>query len=313
MNAQSHDGSKLLKPVHIEPVGLVIIGHLAHNEDRTSSGVRVSTGGAAYYCAVGSSVIAPATIGIVSCVGPDFNLRTLRRLGVQVDGVTMDASGYTARFTITQMQDGSRTFDANWGVASSVCVDTYPDRFMHTCHVHIATAPPWQQVEWIQRCRLLPSRPTISIDTFEHFARISPEECRQAIAMADMIFANEEEAMQLEMGDSLPGKALILKRGPHGARYSSGSTTFDVPAPSVPAVETTGAGDLLAGAFLSLRTQGVSAAQALREAVELASASVRDFGVDHFYVDEERRLVQSRHRASPVMRTQKARNKALES
>jgi len=52
-----------------------------------------------------------------------------------------------------------------------------------------------------------------------------------------------------------------------------------VPA-SVPVVDTTGAGDVLAGAFLALRSVGVDVRAALRHAVAIASASVVDFGVD---------------------------------
>jgi len=264
------------------PVDLVIVGHLAFNEDRTPVGTQMSVGGAAYYCAVGASVASPERVGIVATVGLDFDIAAVAALGVNMDGVVIKTEGSSARFIITQLRDGSRTFEAAWGLAELVDLSTFPISYSLAQHVHLATAPPVQQLVWIQRLRELPGHPRVSADTFEHFVRVFPDETRRVLELTDMVFVNEEEAALLGLGNCRKlGKPCILKRGAQGARYINRTVVIDAPAQPVEAIETTGAGDVLAGAFLSLRTKGIPPAQALRAAVETATASVTDFGANH--------------------------------
>lgn len=263
-------------------VDLVIIGHLAYNEDRTPTGTRVSRGGAAYYCAVGASVGAPNHTGIVAAAGPDFSLAPLKERGIDVNGVTVSDVDATARFVITQRADGTRTFEAQWGLANRLELAHFPAAYLTTRHVHLATAPPAQQLAWMRRFHNQPLRPRLSVDTFEHFVRAFPQQSRMATAMADMVFVNEEEAGLLGLSeDDLRGKIVVLKRGSRGASCIVDGVSVDVPAPRVDAVDTTGAGDILAGAFLALLGRGVALDGALAEAVAIASASVAEFGVDH--------------------------------
>ena len=134
-----------------------------------------------------------------------------------------------------------------------------------------------------------PRRPTLSADVFEPFVRQFPEATRRVVRVADVVFMNEEEAALLRATEQpWPPGDVVLKRGAAGAAYYHGSpapaspiSPICAPAPPTRAVETTGAGDLLAGAFLALRMRGVSPGRALDAAVRVASASVTDFGVDH--------------------------------
>jgi sugar/nucleoside kinase (ribokinase family) len=267
-------------------IDLVIVGHLAWNEDRTPSGTRTSRGGAAYYCAVGATVgRAPAT-GVVASVGDDFGTEAVERLGVDTAGLTRVPGGTTARFVITQLAGETRTFAASWGVAKTVDVGSFPIAYRRARHVHLATAPPEQQLVWLEHVGGWTRRPTLSADVFEHFVRRSPEATRSVARAVDVVFMNEEEAALLRAGgqDWPPGD-VVLKRGAAGAAYYHGrypdAPPISAPAPPTRAVETTGAGDVLAGAFLALRMRGASPARALDAAVRVASASVTDFGVDH--------------------------------
>jgi len=267
-------------------VDLVIIGHLAWNEDRTPSGTRTSRGGAAYYCAVGATVGVALTTGVVAAVGDDFDVEAVERLGVDTAGLTRVPDDTTARFVITQLGDGTRTFVASWGVAETVDVRSYPAAYRRARHVHLATAPPEQQLVWLAHVAGWPRRPTLSADLFEHFVRQSPEATRRVAGGVDVVFMNEEEAALLRAGgQAWPTGDIVLKRGAAGATYYHGRHTdarpISIPAPPTWAVETTGAGDVLAGAFLALRMRGASPARALAAAVRVASASVTDFGVDH--------------------------------
>ena len=82
----------------------------------------------------------------------------------------------------------------------------------------------------------------------------------------DLLFANEDEALQLTGAADLQGAiaslapkvpTLVITRGPAGALAFEEGVRTDVPAMSVPVVvDTTGAGDLFAAGFLAARCKG---------------------------------------------------------
>jgi sugar/nucleoside kinase (ribokinase family) len=82
----------------------------------------------------------------------------------------------------------------------------------------------------------------------------------------DLLFANEDEALQLTGAADLDGAmallapkvpTLVITRGPAGALAFEDGVRTDVPAMSVPVVvDTTGAGDLFAAGFLAARCKG---------------------------------------------------------
>jgi sugar/nucleoside kinase (ribokinase family) len=94
----------------------------------------------------------------------------------------------------------------------------------------------------------------------------------------DMVFANEEEAMGMAEADSLDDAVAYLKtiarefaitRGPKGALVWDGQQAMDIAPVPVTPVDTVGAGDMFAGAFLYGLTQGWSH----QRAGDLASAA----------------------------------------
>jgi sugar/nucleoside kinase (ribokinase family) len=189
--------------------------------------------------------------------------------------------GRTPRFVITQRPDGGREFEADWGVAAQVRLHIFPRRYLEAEHVHLCTAPPAQQLAWIGWLRRQRPEVTISIDMFEAFVHRYPAASRRACLAADLVFLNQEESDAL--GWTLPegrAAATVLKRGPHGADYLDRSQQARVGATQVPTIDTTGAGDILAGSFLALRALGLAPTVALPRAVRIATASVQSFGVE---------------------------------
>src|SRR5258708_24444959 len=78
--------------------------------------------------------------------------------------------------------------------------------------------------------------------------------------MADVVIANEAEA-----GDwRWPSPHLVVTLGARGARYVGEDGEFQVPAPAVAAVDTTGAGDVFAGVLAANWPPDASADQRLR-------------------------------------------------
>jgi ribokinase len=116
---------------------------------------------------------------------------------------------------------------------------------------------------------------------FEAFASSHSAMSRRVCLSADLVFLNDEEARLLAWtrpkGNA---QAMILKHGPEGAEYIDAWRTVAISTVHVPAIDTTGAGDILAGVFLALRSGGATPEVALRHAVAVATASVQSFGVD---------------------------------
>jgi ribokinase len=89
----------------------------------------------------------------------------------------------------------------------------------------------------------------------------------------DYLFANRDEARAYGCRPSR-GMAVITL-GAAGARAIGDGVDLRVPSPRVRAVDTTGAGDVFAGAFLAARLSGAPLERALRRATRAAAASTR--------------------------------------
>ena len=64
---------------------------------------------------------------------------------------------------------------------------------------------------------------------------------------AKLLFGFDEPQAVIAHAQALGARAVAVKMGAHGAMVSDGSTIARVPAPSVRAVDATGAGDCFAG------------------------------------------------------------------
>ena len=104
------------------------------------------------------------------------------------------------------------------------------------------------------------------------------------LANLDVLIVNEHEAAHLSGGspasdlvDLVP--TVVVTLGADGAvLYRRGLDDVRVPAPSVAAVDATGAGDTFCGAFAAVLAEGASVDDALRFAVVAASLSVQTHG-----------------------------------
>jgi sugar/nucleoside kinase (ribokinase family) len=103
----------------------------------------------------------------------------------------------------------------------------------------------------------------------------------------DLLFANEAEAKGMAGTSDLDGAVAYLKtiarefaitRGPKGALVWDGERTIDIDAVKVQAVDTVGAGDMFAGAFLYGLTQGWDHAQSGALAAAASAKLVTSLG-----------------------------------
>ena len=103
----------------------------------------------------------------------------------------------------------------------------------------------------------------------------------------DYLFANEEEAQTwcgtTALADIIPqlqklARTVCLTQGPRGSLVISGDDMVNVPAVPTQAVDTNGAGDMFAGAFLYGITHGMANAQAAALANRAAAEVVGQHG-----------------------------------
>jgi sugar/nucleoside kinase (ribokinase family) len=103
----------------------------------------------------------------------------------------------------------------------------------------------------------------------------------------DLIFCNEEEAMSITETDNINdareglkkfAKRFAITQGKNGAMIFDGDTFIDIEAYPVEAIDTNGAGDMFAGAFLYALTDGHGYASAGRFASLASSKIVQTFG-----------------------------------
>lgn len=258
---------------------LVVIGHVGRATDCTRRGIFSSVGGSGYAVAIAAGSIFPGRVGLVCQIGPDFDQAALRRLNLNLDGVTV-LPGDSAKFRIDELRDGRRSFQSALGVAARARPDLFPESYLRASRVHLGTMPPLQQLAWLDFLRRKAINATISVDMFEHFVTTEAVASREACDQADLVFLNRAEYEGLYHAGSYPKATLVLKNGSRGADLvRDGMKQHHTHAPSVRAVDTVGAGEILAGVFLGLIAQDIAEATALRYAVATASRSVTEFGV----------------------------------
>ena len=268
-------------------IDLVLVGHVGWATNENAHGTGASLGGSGYAAAYAASTLLAGRIGLVAQIGQDLNLRGLHGLGLDLTGLAVlpDAS---ARFHISRVGDETRVFRSELGVAATPQFDTFPEPYFRAGHVHLGTMPPDQQIAWLKFLRDRGFHAPISVDTFEYFVQAQPAASREACDRADLIFINEAEYRGLCQDNEIPKAPTILKHGPDGADFIADGMTQPVSAtPAVQVVDDTGAGEILAGVYLALRSHGLAEDKALGYAVRAASSSVTEFGVDGPHLTRE--------------------------
>lgn len=139
--------------------------------------------------------------------------------------------------------------------------------------------------------------PTVDAAAAHAFGRgttivINPAPARRLsdalISCTPILTPNEHELRQLcdlhEVESSPQGLSgltrapVLVSRGRHGAQLASGSQVYELPAPRVQVVDTTGAGDTLSGTLCALLVAKKPLLEAAAAAVRAATDSVTVFG-----------------------------------
>jgi sugar/nucleoside kinase (ribokinase family) len=271
---------------------LVVVGHVGTSIVHAGADSWTSAGGSGYAVAASAGTLIGDRAGLVAAVGTDFDLAPLRSRRVDLDGVT-ELPGPSAKLRIREFDDGTRSFSAELGVAAAVQTETFPAHYLDADYIHLGTAPPDQQLTWLEYLHERGCRAHISADMFEHYVATYPTTSREVCDSVDLIFMNQAEYDGL-YGDAqlpMPKAPLIVKRGPFGARLIVDGHPQEVEAPVAQLVDPTGGGEVLAGVFLALRADGLPERRALRYAVRAAAACVADYGVTGSHLTAELEVI----------------------
>ena len=271
---------------------LVVVGHVGTSIVHAGAISWTSAGGSGYAVAATAGALIGGRTGLVAAIGTDYDLAPLRDRQVDLDGVT-ELPGPSAKLRVREFNDGSRSFSAELGVAAAVRTATWPARYLDADYIHLGTAPPEQQLTWLEYLHEQGCRAHISADMFEHYVATYPTASREVCDSVDLIFMNQAEYDGL-YGDAqlpVPKAPLIVKRGPSGARLIVDGHPQEVEAPVAQFVDPTGGGEVLAGVFLALRANGLPERRALKYAVRAAAACVADYGVTGSYLTAELEVI----------------------
>jgi sugar/nucleoside kinase (ribokinase family) len=271
---------------------ILVVGSVALDSVRTPFGEVVEAlGGSASYFAFAASHF--ARVGIVAVVGEDFpdeHRRLLESRGVDLSGlVTAPGRTFRWRGEYSVELGHAHTLETQLNVFSSFH-PRLDDRHRAAPYLFLANIDPDLQLE--VRRQMRSPRLTVS-DTMNYWIARKPDRVLEVLREVDVALLNEEEARALAGETQLVraadrlleqgAKAVIVKKGEHGALLRSREERFITPAYPVEALhDPTGAGDSFAGGFLGwLARRGEAGGQAMRQALAcgatMASLAIEDF------------------------------------
>jgi ribokinase len=229
-----------------------------------------------------AAALAGAQVTLVGCVGDDgvgqVYLDGLEERGVDTEGVVVLSEAPTGHALIVVDGAGENTIVVVGGANQL----TRPTQV--TSAITGAAAPP--DVVLLQLELPLPLVLFAAVSAREAGVRVvlnpSPwdEPPARLLACADVLVVNEHEAEELGSFAEVGGPEQVVTRGAAGATWTwDGGSVTSVP-PAVDVVDTTGAGDVLAGALAAgLASPGPLDRQAVLDAaVAAAAASVQVHG-----------------------------------
>ncbi|NLC57578.1 MAG: sugar kinase [Armatimonadetes bacterium] len=278
-----------------KPAPLLIVGSVALDTVETPLGKQENClGGSAVYASVAASFFAP--VHLVGVVGRDFasdHIEFLRSRGIDLEGLQV-ADGETFRWS------GFYDYDLNQAHTRRTELNVFehfrpqlPEAYRGVPFVFLANIDPDLQLDVLAQV----NDPRLVVcDTMNFWITGKPDRLREVLRRVDIVFMNDAEARQfcgtfsllsaarqiLELGP----KAVIIKKGEHGALLFTPSGHFSAPSYLLEQVaDPTGAGDSFAGGFIGyLAYTGDLSEPNLRKATVygsvLASFDIEDFSLN---------------------------------
>lgn len=268
-------------------VKVVIVGNIAfdvntfQNRNEGKDKIVVNKGGAGYYSLIPSSLFTKT--GIVARVGNDFDISTLKSNNIDLTGLKVVESSPTTKFHHTYMTDDgqTRTFKPEVYEATLITPEDFPEEYYDAHYIHIATNFPYMQKQFIDMIRKR-SKAIISIDTHEAYMEQESDFIKEIFDSVDIAFIDKEYTKLLDC--KAPVK--IIKMGKKGCKYKYRDKEFIAETQEKKVIDKTGAGDVVTGVFLAMMAKTKNPEQSLKTAVNIATKSIGNYGID-FLVNRE--------------------------
>ena len=282
-------------------MSLLVVGTVAFDAVETPHGkVARMLGGAATYAAVAASYFAP--VRLVAVVGEDFTARDHSIFR----GRPIDTSGlehvpgrsffWSGKYT-PDMNDRT-TLDTQLNVLADFD-PKLPEAYRDSPFVFLGNIQPSLQLRVLRQLRRKPR--LVAMDTMNYWIEGALSDLRAVLRHVHVLVINDSEARQLSGRHNLVQaaariqtmgpKAVVIKRGEHGATLFRGHQVFAAPAmPLHHVCDPTGAGDSFAGGFMgSLTAAGKVDDASLRRAM-IHGSVMGSFAVEKFGLERLRRL-----------------------
>lgn len=273
------------------------------SQTRISNAINMSKSNKQCGGSVANSIIAIAQFGgtsYYSCKVANDELGEFYRKDLKSNGVETNLSeqelepGITGKCLVMTTDDASRTMNTFLGITADYSKDQITEHALKDSEYlyiegYLVTSENGQEA--MKHAKKLAEENgvktalTFSDPSMVKYFRESMESV--VGASVDLLFCNEEEAMLYTGKDNLldarealkkDAKRFVITQGANGAMIFDGDTFVDIEPYKVEAIDTNGAGDLFAGAFLAGITNGRSFADAGKLASMASSKVVTQFG-----------------------------------
>ncbi|MBI4720039.1 MAG: sugar kinase [Chitinivibrionia bacterium] len=284
---------------------LLIVGSIAFDTIETpAGGVEKALGGSAVYASLAARrFVRPCVVGVV---GDDFGAERLEVLsdrGIDTRGIE-HARGDTFHWK-GRYHENMKDRDT-----LSTCLNVFenfnpkiPDDYRKCRYVFLGNIDPVLQARVLDQ---VGETALVGLDTMNFWIKSSPDALRAVMKRIDVLFINDEEAIELSGERSilrasetilgLGPRYLVVKQGEYGALLFGEGACLSVPGILLPGVvDPTGAGDAFAGGFCGYAASQEAAdrrtlARALLAGTVMASFTVEGFSVDNLLHLSERQL-----------------------
>ena len=272
----------------------IITGTIALDSIETPFGkVENAIGGSACYASISAGFFSKS--GILSIIGKDFPsqyIKFLNERGIDTQGITIGEKTFRWEGYYEFDMNEAKTLRTELNSLEYYKVEV-PEDYKNSKYVFLANIDPELQLDVINAIK---KPELIVMDTMNFWIEHKKKQLMETIKKADVLVLNDGEARQLFNTPNLVkaansalkmvSKAVIIKKGEHGALLFTDNKHFNAPAyPLENIKDPTGCGDCFGGAFTGYiaKTQDLSEAN-MRKAVVygsvIASHNAEGFGIE---------------------------------
>ena len=197
--------------------------------------------------------------GVVGSVGDDeyglLATRELEEAGVDLSGVERGVDAQTTVKYVLVEAGGEVSMLANDGANEAIAPADVDDAMVASVeHAHLTSQRPDTAAHLARVAS--DAGATVSVDPGR---RLAHRDYGDVLSNADVVFVNDREAeavLSAPPKEVFAGQVLVVKRGAAGAEVHAPEGHFEHPGFGIEPVDTTGAGDAFAAAFVATRLDG---------------------------------------------------------